>query len=141
MFIVTRMIKGMSITTDTWERLAHEVKDRRRRLDLTQEEAAARGGDGVNRTYWQQIEGARRSAMSAKTEFAICRALGWTEDSIQRIHRGLTPLLMEERQQSELPSTVEIIEIDPALDVDAREILLNLYRSLTRQVAQRRQPV
>lgn len=127
----------MTRTTDSWDRLAKEMRERRRYLGLTQDEAVAKGGSNMNRTLWQQLEGSRRAVLPAKSEYAICRALGWTEDSVRRIHQNLSPILVEEAEGRELPSTVEVIEADPALDSDARELMLNFYRSLCRQVAER----
>lgn len=128
----------MSTEEDSWERLASIVRDRRERLGLTQEEAVTRAGRGVNRTFWWQVENARRNMISAMSEYALCRALGWTPDSVRRIHQGLEPVVIEEAEPTQDSSIIEMLETDPALDDSAREIILDLYRNLVRQSAARR---
>jgi hypothetical protein len=123
-----------------WERLAAFVRDRRVDLGMTQDEAAARAGKGMNRTTWGKVERARLDAVSAKTEYAICRALKWTGDSVQRIHKGEDPIpiggIISDATEM---STIEALESDPELDEWAREVVVTLYKCLVRYVEGRRQ--
>lgn len=70
----------------------------------------------------------------------ICRALGWTDDSIHRVMKELPPIEVESEEQvdSRIQSLAEWAREDPSLDDSARRVLLDVYRSLLRQVSQRR---
>lgn len=63
------------------------IRERRVHLGLTQEEAAAAGG--VSGATWRSIEKGR-SAGSNLVRASMCKALGWTIDSIDRLERGDT---------------------------------------------------
>ena len=72
-----------------WVRVARRVVERRRALDLTVEDAAGRGG--VDVATWHRIEQAAQPGYRAHRLIGVCRALGWTPDSIHRILNGGEP--------------------------------------------------
>jgi hypothetical protein len=72
-----------------WVRVARRVVERRRALDLTVEDAAARSG--VDVATWHRIEQAAQPGYRAHRLAGVCRALGWTPDSINRIVSGGEP--------------------------------------------------
>lgn len=79
---------------DAWQRVAEQVIARRLRLGLTQAEVADRSGGGVSLPVVQVAEGARQpnDTMALRTARALSRALGWTDDSVERIVAGGEPV-------------------------------------------------
>lgn len=130
----------MTTQSDPWVRVAEEVQRRRLQLNLTQEEAARRSDGRISRATWQKVESALGQSYSARTVMGICRALGWTDDSIHRVMKELPPIEVESEEQvdSRIQSLAEWAREDPSLDDSARRVLLDVYRSLLRQVSQRR---
>lgn len=61
------------------------IKERRHLLDLTQAEASSAGG--ISAATWNSVERGRSSA-SGLVRAQICKALGWTVDSIDRLEHG-----------------------------------------------------
>lgn len=76
--------------TDAWGRVAETVKRRRTSLGLSQRQAA-RLADDISPTTWQSLE-THGQAVSDLTAAAMCRALGWREDSFELIRRGRKPI-------------------------------------------------
>jgi hypothetical protein len=78
-----------------WERVASAVRQRRLDLGLTIREATKR----VSLDVWGKIENARGPTPDAtdwgyrpRTVVAVCQALGWTTDSLDRIIAGDPPV-------------------------------------------------
>lgn len=70
------------------EATRNRIKERRLALGLTQKEAAAAGDMAA--TTFNTVE-VGRSPASGLVRAGICRALGWTADSIERLERGDDP--------------------------------------------------
>lgn len=68
------------------------IKDRRLQLRLTQVEASTAGE--ISPATWNSVEKARSGA-SGLVRAQICRALGWTVDSIDRLVAGEPPVLAD----------------------------------------------
>jgi hypothetical protein len=85
-----------SMTNDSdaeaWGRVARQVRGRREALNLTQEEAVARADGGISKPVWSLIENARQYHYKRRTLVAVCRALGWTPNSIDAILAGGAPI-------------------------------------------------
>jgi transcriptional regulator with XRE-family HTH domain len=123
-----------------WAAVGREVQARRIELDLTQDEAARRSDGRVSRVTWGRIENAASKSYSARTLVGVCRALGWSDDSVHRIFRGLEPRLAHVENVG-IPvsrSVLDAITGDQALDPAAKELLLAVYRILVAQAADRR---
>lgn len=114
-----------SVSAD-WMRLSRAVRDRREELGLTQNEAANRSEGGVSLATWRNIETGFRPPWRRAGLLAVCRVLGWTPESIERILAGegpeavklLTPsqedrLLALERQLAELRAELRATREEP----------------------------
>lgn len=75
------------------------IRTRRLQIGLTQPKAA--DASGVNITTWNGIEKGR-SAGAPHSRAAMCRVLGWTVDSIDRLEAGQLPV--EADAQATLPA-------------------------------------
>jgi hypothetical protein len=74
-----------------WDLVALTVGFRRRQLGLSMDEIAARVG--VSADAWNELEGGRRPRGFHRGEARrAASALGWTDDSLDRIVRGHRPL-------------------------------------------------
>lgn len=88
----------VEMTPDQWRELVGTQIEQRREERRLSIRAAARLAD-VSESMWRQIESGRRQigdttqTVSPKpaTTAAVCRALGWTVDSIDRMLNGGTP--------------------------------------------------
>ena len=100
---------------DTAEHLAAVVRDRRLELGFTQEQAAGLA-EHVSLPNWQAIEGAKRDNIRDRTARGICRALGWSPDSIERITDGLAPTI------TNTPTGDDRDELRQQLDDQARRL-------------------
>ena len=76
----------------SWPRVAQCVSSRRAELGLTLERAAARAG--VDVATWERIETAARPGYRAHRVQAVCRSLGWTDDSFDRVLAGGEPRVL-----------------------------------------------
>lgn len=83
---------GLVMTTEDWGRVAAAIKARRMALALRQEEATARSGGMVSRAVWSNLERAVQDTYRERTLIGVCRVLGWSDDSIDRILRGDDPM-------------------------------------------------
>jgi transcriptional regulator with XRE-family HTH domain len=68
------------------QRLPDAVRARRKQLGLKQAEAAALAD--MAPSTWASVEQGRQPSPAIDTRRGICRALGWTPDSIDRVLRG-----------------------------------------------------
>jgi hypothetical protein len=130
----------MDAPMSVWRRVAAEVRSRRSELDLTQDAASRRSGGRVSRATWQKIEAASEMAYTTRTLIGVCRSLRWSDDSIHRIAKGLEPQIVEGDEFSTpiTRSVYDAIKNDPQLDDLARSALLDVYRGLVADVAERR---
>lgn len=74
-----------------WERVADAVVKRREALGLTAAQVVERGGD-LSTSLLSLIENHHQDVYLARKLAAVCRALGWTPDSIERILAGDEPV-------------------------------------------------
>lgn len=74
---------------EAWSRLATYVRARRTERRMSQAQLGA--ASGTSETTVRHLEGKVRQTFSAETLQAICRALGWTSDSADRIMHGDEP--------------------------------------------------
>lgn len=100
-----------------WDQVAETVKQRRVTLGLSQRAAADRAG--VSPTTWASLE-LHHNPVSDITAVGICRALGWTPDSIHRLLSGLGPT---EDDEASPPVTLETLAESLAM---LRAALVNL---------------
>jgi len=84
-----------------WQAVARRVADRRRELGLSVAAAAARGG--VDEATWERVEAAARPGYRRHREEGVCRALGWTPGSIERILAGGEPEPVAARPAKDAP--------------------------------------
>jgi len=96
-------LKGM--TPEDWRKTVGETIEERRR-SLYRSRRAAATAAGVNEAIFRQLEsGERQNAPDSKvapnplpaTRAAVCRALAWTPDSIDRLIQGGEPTLAFDR--------------------------------------------
>lgn len=81
--------------------LAERVRSDRKRLRLTQREAA--DAAGISLATWGNIETGRLKSPGVATERSVARVLGWTQSAqIAALDDGLTRLLSEVRETDPL---------------------------------------
>jgi hypothetical protein len=117
-----------------WIELGRAVEARRRELGLTLVEASARTRDGDRRGFsdqtWASIEKGERERRQG-TLSDLSWALGWTEDSAERVLAGEPP---RERFEPKAPSRFE--ELLDELTIDDAE--RRLFRAMFEFVEERR---
>lgn len=91
---------------EDWQRVASAVRRRRGEIGLTQDEAAELAGIGLS--TWTNVESARGESYRPKTLVAICRALGWKSDSIERLLIG-EPAEVADGQTDGSPAVNELV--------------------------------
>lgn len=81
--------------SDQQQRLVADAVRARREdvLGISQDEAIERSGGGVSKPVWSIMENARQSSFKRRTKAAVCRALGWTADSLDLIAKGGAPVV------------------------------------------------
>lgn len=96
-----RVSASEEMTPDLWRRLVGQHVEARRRT-LYRSRRAAAAGSGISEIVWRQIESGRRQLApgvilapnpEADTKNAICRRLGWTDDSIDHLLAEREPRL------------------------------------------------
>ena len=105
-----------------WQRVAECVRTRREELRLTQADAASLGG--ISEPSWNVLENNRQHSYKRRTLLAVCTALGWTSDSIERILDGHSPLLQAD-VESQLANAMVALD---APDLDHEQRLADLER-------------
>lgn len=94
----------------------------------------ARANGGVSLAVWNNLERAAQESYRPSSLAAVCRALGWRVDSIDRIRKGEDPVAATE------PSNVIVaIENDPLLNEEDKRYLLGAYKTLVADRADERQ--
>ena len=83
---------AVDVNRTAWARLGDAVRVRREALNLSQSEANAAGGPSTN--TWYKVEHAIDPPYHRKSVAGICRVLGWTPDSFNRILNGDEPQLI-----------------------------------------------
>lgn len=81
----------VGMTTD-WDRLARAIRERRRVLDMTQQQLA--DAAGVTRTTIKNLEGARTPTRLPSSIAAVEQALGWTPGSARTVLAGGVPTII-----------------------------------------------
>jgi hypothetical protein len=76
---------------DRWNAVAEHVRDRREQLGLTQHRAVSSSEGAISLATWRNIEKAVKPPYRRSSLLAVCRVLGWTSDSIDRILDGGEP--------------------------------------------------
>lgn len=150
---ISATLCGVDWTTEQQQRVAEAVRARREdELGLSQEQAVERAVEGVSKPVWSIMENARQASYKRRTKSAVCRALGWTADSLDRIARGEGPRTNVpaippaedpvEIQQFRYEAMQEIARLSELLD--DHEKRLRLLRgevdALKRQQQQRKSP-
>lgn len=79
------------MTTD-WDRLAGAIRERRKVLDMTQQQLA--DAAGVDRSTIKNLEGARTPKRLPSSIAAVEQALGWTSGSAQTVLAGGEPTIV-----------------------------------------------
>lgn len=74
----------------TYRQAGEQIAARRKALKLSMRAAAQLGG--VSPTAWSDLEAGKHPPTDS-TQLAVCRALGWTPDSIDRLLAGKKPKL------------------------------------------------
>lgn len=101
---------------EDWARVATHVYDRRFvDLGLTAVELVDRAGPGLSIGVVSLIENNRQASYAMRTILALCRGLGWTSDSVQRIIRGGEPVVIEAETSTAEPRrtlTERVAEIE-----------------------------
>lgn len=80
-------------TQHQWAHVAAIVKEFREAMGLTQAETVERAGGMLSVPVLQNIEGAKKLRYRRRSLIGAARALGWTDDSIERALKGGEPLL------------------------------------------------
>src|SRR5690606_26458124 len=106
---------------DTWVAVGEAVRERREELGIPQAELARRAN--VSESTIRVLETARRTNYRRANLRAICRALGWPDDAIDRIRAGRPP----DEELVEQPAA----SLEERLDALERE--LAELRALVRQ--------
>jgi transcriptional regulator with XRE-family HTH domain len=96
------MMDMASFSAQAWGRLGDQVRRRRTALRMKQSELAAAAEVSVN-TIVNIEKGSRARQLTLP---AICRALGWSDDSAIRILDGEAPEIVEE---PEPPKVVDAV--------------------------------
>jgi transcriptional regulator with XRE-family HTH domain len=84
------------------------VKARRVALRLSQQDASAAGD--LSLATWSNLERGRLGSLAHDTVIGVCRALGWSPDSIDRLLRGEDPVVLTTAEgafRSESRATVQ----------------------------------
>lgn len=102
-------------TQDQWERVASAVRTRRESIPLTHRQAVDAVKAGSIST-WSAIERAERPGYTRATLTTICNALGWREDSIDRIMAGGEPIVVEASDLSRRVAALEA-QLEEVLEV------------------------
>lgn len=112
--VVVRTFAGM----DNWrEQVGRHVEARREQLGLSRRAAAKRAG--FSEATWRAIEAGEKrvapdmvvpASFSAKSRVGVCRALMWTDDSVDRLLRGEAPQVLEVSTATELESLRQYVE-------------------------------
>lgn len=109
----------------SWHLVAERVRARRKELRLTQQEASQKAGSGVSLAVWNALENGRQDAYRPSTLAAVCRALNWSVDSIDRILDGKDPI-----KNGEPTDVIRAIEHDERLDRQGKDLLIGAYKTL-----------
>lgn len=105
----------LSVTDDEWRRLVGEAVEARRAGRSVRHMA---GLAGISEGLWRQVESGRRPLRhgdyetvnpKATTRAAISVALGWSEDSIDRLARGEEPVELDSVNQPD-PALGEVVD-------------------------------
>jgi transcriptional regulator with XRE-family HTH domain len=100
-----------------WKRVATRVRERREGLGLTQEQLAAQASVGT--ATIRLIESAGRDKYNRSTIVNVCRGLGWTTDSIDRLLKDQEPEVSPEPELSSEERLAELEARVAALEAEA----------------------
>ncbi len=78
---------------DEWQQVAAAVRSRRDAMRLSLEKVS--GISGVSKTTWGKLEHAAGTAYWSDSITKIERTLGWEAGSIERLRRGLDPIIAD----------------------------------------------
>lgn len=79
------------MTTDEWQTVAQRVLHRREDLGLTRQQAVFNSDGAISLATWSNVEKAVNPPYRRSSLMAICRVLGWSPDSVERILNGEEP--------------------------------------------------
>lgn len=82
---------ALGVASDTpetadWKRLGNVIRGRRDALGLTQ------NAGGVSPATWRKMETGKAPPYRSSSVAAVCRVLGWTPDSFDRVLEGGDPV-------------------------------------------------
>lgn len=85
-------VDAYEATPEAWARIGEAVRDRRLELGLKIQHVTA--NEDIGSTLWSQVENGHpeNNRVSYAKMGAMCRALGWTYDSIKRLAVGGEPV-------------------------------------------------
>lgn len=107
---------------EAWNLVANAVIRRRTELDLRAQDVVAAARGGISTSVLSLIENAKQTSYARRTLAALCRALQWTPDSIERLLDGKYPEVSEAadpRTEANLPAR-RSISVDDIDDLDDR---------------------
>jgi hypothetical protein len=119
---------------DGWARVAKAVLNRRTELGITVAEAVRRSGDTVSAAVWSILENARQDSYRPRTLAGVCRALGWTANSIDQILAGGQPTSAgAQRAPTGEPTVDRLLDAVSELTDDEREQLIAIAETFRRK--------
>jgi len=108
--------RSITANQEAWEQVARQIYQRRLELGLTAHQAVERAGPGLSVTVLSLLENARQTSYSVRTIAALCRALDWTPDSIERIIDGRPPITADDTSPDEPTIEDRIAAIEAELE-------------------------
>lgn len=134
-------IPSVEASPEQWAKVGRAVRDRRNALGLTIGQAVSKAGAGIQQTTWSKLENAQQTSYSSRALFAVCRALEWTSDSIERVMTGGEAVVHDDTTRAEEISRtnwqVEGAARDVAAQLEALPAELRLHRAEMTQLRAR----
>lgn len=91
---VMRNGRLVTATNEQWLNVSSAMQRRLDELGISQADAAAKGR--TSPASWGLMQNAKQASYMRSTVLAVCRGLGWTPDSIDRLLNGEEPILTAE---------------------------------------------
>lgn len=117
---------------DRWQVVADAMRDRREELGITQQEAIQRSEARVSSSTWSNLERAAKTSYERSKLRAVCRALGWSSDSIERIIAGQEPSPLE---ADDVVTALRQRRVEEVATRDSLRDVLHELQGLRRDVA------
>lgn len=104
------MLHAVKWDEEQRRRVGRAIKRRRHELGISQDEAVDRAGKGAAKPVWSIIENGRQDSFKPRTLAAICRALDWQPDSLERIAAGEDPIAVGGPRAGDSPQGVTVVD-------------------------------